>query len=514
MALPAAECSTLLPSSPTRESLIQTTWTTVEYVSSLARSPIGRVALQSTIVCVVLLGLSAIMGIVMTHSLECDTQSFSRAGINPTSPLHLIGPGGANPCFVGDDPDGEPCAPPSPPFVDMLDFYAFGNFRCVRAIEIIGVAVGSISSLASAGVSAIGLYVFAVHAMEGSHGTLLAIVTLIAVCDTLFALQLVIKTSGWINILNDDLEHTGMHARAKYIEVAHTSTGCALSAWSHQFLALASVSWSGASALYLALVVFCAHSGGMRPIHRQRFWIAAHAYCWGLPLITCLIAQFANGFGYRLKYGFCWLQGPFVLLFYVPLVMCELMAVLVLAYTLHVHKQVSSAAGTAVDLLIARLVVFTIFFLSSWILVQIRDLTDLTSPVSDASGAFTHEHPEAAPLLLFLNSVRSSAPPWLVAASNVWLAAVGLVDSLVWLAVFATNWLSLPARGSGRAAGESWISALLERLSGIQGRDAKRSTVFTPERASGITSSRVSGSNTGIESNPSDCSQSAHMLTH
>ena len=92
-----------------------------------------------------------------------------------------------------------------------------------------------------------------------------------------------------------------------------------------------------------------------------------------------------------------------------------------------------------------RLIVFTIFFVLSPLWAVIRDFAD-------------HE---------------PSTRPWLIIAASFWFGGYGINNSVVWVAVFATNWLSLdpatPNLESKQGRRPFWFSftQLIESISGV-----------------------------------------------
>jgi len=174
---------------------------------------------------------------------------------------------------------------------------------------------------------------------------------------------------------------------------------------------------------------------------RRCFLVCAHCYVWLLALVTCLVPYLMADVGYSVE-ATCWLRGWSVFAFFVPLYTYQLGAFSILVYTALVlrvfvqrtrqdsqnYRGTTQSSDmpclTAIDELVSRQIVFIIFFLGNWLLQSFEEVASRINP-----------HGHAA---------------WLAFASALYLGANGATHVMLWTAVYATNWLSVPGRRTTR----------------------------------------------------------------
>lgn len=386
-----------------------------------------------------ILAFAMVVGVLVANVSDCHSDASSPPSASaPPPPLNV--------------------APPMPPLLPILPFKwsigfvgQHGNKRlashqCINALQTVYLSAAIPSFLSASFITSAGLYTLARQwfADSGSttRRTLLEILTMNAACNAIFALRYIVTAvafkAGHEEVLNN-LE----------IVTHDVSTFCQVMAWWGQFFIMASVSWSFVAVVYLFLTVAATHRcGGLSADHRRRFLNVAHLYVWLLSLTTCLCAYFNEGMSCTTD-GTCWLTGSSVLAFVVPFYVYMVVALLVLGYTAYKRHLLTpiyvdlgrknnirggikgsksnvrgaegdqdggGRRGTALDNLVLRLFIFTVFFIGTWCFLTAEELVALAGGLD-------------------------SLEPWIAFASAFLTAASGLSDTGVWIAVFASNLL-------------------------------------------------------------------------
>ncbi len=340
----------------------------------------------------------------------------------------------------------------------------------------------ALSLIGSAVVAAAGVWMLAKHAMAGSSKTLLHLVTMNALCDTLFSLDLLIVASSFVAGDYSWVDDSSMQRRTRVDALASNimwpndtncnnfyygnstnhpqavgelfSVGddltpqCSLSAWMGTFSGVSSISWNGVVVLYLLIVVCDAQNGGdFSRTRKGSFLIGSHLCVWGYALIVCLLGTFAGhqdggiyaGFSYSTSNVLgvtCNLTGSFNWLFNGPLIIYLVLALLVLAYLYYVlrcaPRGFERTGGVAAeDGLLQQMVVFTIFYTAMW-----------TCPAMHALKWWSAMRGLSFETAWF-DGNPGSMPDWFQKACVLQISLNGLVNAGVWASVYGKSWLQL-----------------------------------------------------------------------
>ena len=187
---------------------------------------------------------------------------------------------------------------------------SYRSNQCESAIDYILISTSSLSFITSTPVACLGIFVLIVHRMNSRSRTLLEILTMLSFSDSLFALNFMVETAGYLAGERTFLNH-------RSIVMSDVSTECKVTGMIDQFFRMATTSWSFMAAIHLLAVQILASRGGVTGRYRCIFRFGSHIYVWGLSLATMLSAFFQGQIGFDLHT--CWLKDASQYSFYIPL---------------------------------------------------------------------------------------------------------------------------------------------------------------------------------------------------